>query len=275
MSNRNLTAPTRIGPTRFATWVSDLGFGAPSGTRTPNPLKAAAPTLAVWAVLLIWALTWANAVPGVVWCWVALAHVCRDGRGVKRGSQDPTVCGFAVTEGRCQLPKWRALSRARLASCRACAATRRYSAARWGRCKTKSSYTRATSSSTLAISKASSTRRECNAAVRESSGWWTRWTDRGDEASSSAGGSRSSATCPSSGIGRSPRLAACSSLSGSTSPTCPPNRVLTRIPTSWTRQPIAQFAEGLRGIAALSAPSARATEMRRDTLMAYRIGPAP
>ena len=79
--------------------ASDLGFCAPSGTRTPNPLKAAAPTVAVWAVLLIWALTWANAVPRVVWCWVALAHVCRDGRGVKRDSHDPTVCGFAVTGG--------------------------------------------------------------------------------------------------------------------------------------------------------------------------------
>jgi hypothetical protein len=64
---------------------SDLGFCAPSGTRTPNPLKAAAATLAVWVILLIWPLASANAVPGVVWCWVALGHVWRDGRGVKRG----------------------------------------------------------------------------------------------------------------------------------------------------------------------------------------------
>jgi hypothetical protein len=63
----------------------DLVFCAPSGTRTPNPLRSVAAFSVLSARVLIGCLTWANA----LWLGSGLtryfARIRGDGRGINRG----------------------------------------------------------------------------------------------------------------------------------------------------------------------------------------------
>jgi hypothetical protein len=63
----------------------DLVFCAPSGTRTPNPLRSVAAFSVASATVLIGRLTWANA----LWLGLRLTRCFAgfrgDGRGINRG----------------------------------------------------------------------------------------------------------------------------------------------------------------------------------------------
>jgi hypothetical protein len=76
----------RVGdPTPREPKVADLVFCAPSGTRTPNPLRSVPAFSALAATTRMWALTCANALwpgPGLSRCF---ARFRGDGRGINRG----------------------------------------------------------------------------------------------------------------------------------------------------------------------------------------------
>jgi hypothetical protein len=65
--------------------AADLGFCAPSGTRTPNPLKLAARLLVASAIALICPLTWAFTALTTLALPRHFGRFRADGGGVKRG----------------------------------------------------------------------------------------------------------------------------------------------------------------------------------------------
>jgi len=73
----------------------DLGFCAPSGTRTPNPLKLAALFLYIPLMALTWGVTCAFAVRHHLWSPLVFGPFGADGGGVNRGVGN-SVLGLPV-----------------------------------------------------------------------------------------------------------------------------------------------------------------------------------
>ena len=74
--------------------ASDLGVCAPSGTRTPNPLKLAVRLLGVLAIALKWPLTWAFADLTTLALAGRFGRFRLDGGGVNRGLRGVGAAGW-------------------------------------------------------------------------------------------------------------------------------------------------------------------------------------